>query len=464
MTGLCDKRNDTIAAVSTPPGTGGIGIIRISGSAAFKIAEKIYKGKHKFSDLDTNTINHGWIIEPWSGEKVDEVLITRLSAPKTYTGEDTVEINCHGSINVLKRILDIITGMDARPAEPGEFTRRAFLNSRMDLSRAEAVIDLINAKTDESARAALRQLEGRLGQRLQTVRKKLISLMADIEVTIDYPELELDDITKAGMVAHISAIIDMLKDTVKGFERGRIIREGITVAIAGKPNVGKSSLLNELTGKERSIVTDIPGTTRDIIEEYVNIRGIPVLLVDTAGIRSTEDFIENIGVASAKKKVSDADLVLVMLDAEKGLAKEDFDILDMTRERKRLIIINKTDISSNENIECIEKSLTGSLPIKMSLKEGTGISMLEEEIEKAFFLGGVKVNNEILLTNIRHKNLLDSTIESLKNARSSFEAGVPEDICAVDIKDAADSIGCITGDSVTTDVIDEIFSRFCIGK
>jgi tRNA modification GTPase len=464
MTGLHEKTSDTIAAVSTPPGNGGIGIIRISGNNAFEIAEKIYKGKHKFSEFKPNTINYGWIVEPFSGENVDEILITKLSAPKTYTGEDTVEINCHGGINILKRILDMVTVIGARPADPGEFTRRAFLNSRIDLSRAEAVIDLIKAKTDESARAALRQLEGKLGQRLKAVREKLISLIADIEVTIDYPELELDDITKKGMIVDISDILDIISNTVKGFDRGRIIREGITAAIAGKPNVGKSSLLNELTGKERSIVTDIPGTTRDIIEEYVNIRGIPVLLVDTAGIRSTGDYIEGLGVASAKKKVSDADLVLVMLDAGKELEKEDFEILEMTKGKKRLVILNKTDISSVEKMDKIEKSLTGLHPIRMSVKEGTGMSKLEEEIEKAFISGEVKVYNEILLTNTRHKSLLDKAIDSLENAKYSMETGVPEDICIVDIKAAADSIGYITGESVTSDVIDEIFSRFCIGK
>jgi len=456
--------NDTIAAISTPLGKGGIGIIRISGRDAFKTAETIYRGKCKYSNLQANTINYGWIVNPENMEKLDEVLISKFEAPKTYTGENTVEINCHGGIAVIKRILDMLMGIGIRAAEPGEFTKRAFLNGRLDLLRAEAVIDVINSKTDKAASAALKQLEGKLSLKLQNARKQMIEIIANIEAVLDYPELDIDEPEKEAILGKINKIKDMFKDILSGFNRGRIIRDGITTVICGKPNVGKSSLLNELTGKERAIVTDIPGTTRDIIEEYVNIEGIPVRLLDTAGIRNTSDTVESMGVKSAKTSIKGADMALVVLDAYTGLQKEDYDVLDVTENIKRIVLLNKTDISSIESIIKMEKQLKSLNIIRMSLKLGEGIDKLEKEISNMFFSEEIEQNEEILLTNIRHKEFLDKADKSLDEALCAIKNGIPPDIFVSDIKDAAENIGMITGDSISLDIINEIFSRFCIGK
>ncbi len=456
--------NDTIAAISTPLGKGGIGIIRISGRDAFKTAETIYRGKCKYSNLQANTINYGWIVNPENMEKLDEVLISKFEAPKTYTGENTVEINCHGGIAVIKRILDMLMGIGIRAAEPGEFTKRAFLNGRLDLLRAEAVIDVINSKTDKAASAALKQLEGKLSLKLQNARKQMIEIIANIEALLDYPELDIDEPEKEAILGKINKIKDMFKDILSGFNRGRIIRDGITTVICGKPNVGKSSLLNELTGKERAIVTDIPGTTRDIIEEYVNIEGIPVRLLDTAGIRNTSDTVESMGVKSAKTSIKGADMALVVLDAYTGLQKEDYDVLDVTENIKRIVLLNKTDISSIESIIKMEKQLKSLNIIRMSLKLGEGIDKLEKEISSMFFNEEIEQNEEILLTNIRHKEFLDKADKSLDEALCAIKNGIPPDIFVSDIKDAAENIGMITGDSISLDIINEIFSRFCIGK
>jgi tRNA modification GTPase len=456
--------NDTIAAISTPLGKSGIGIIRISGKEAFDVADKIYKGKYKFSELLPNTINYGWIINPGSLEKLDEVLVSKFKAPKTYTGENTVEINCHGGIAVIKRILEMLMCIGIRAAEPGEFTKRAFLNGRIDLLRAEAVIDVINSKTDKAASAALSQLEGKMSGKLQNIRRQMIGIIANIEAVLDYPEFDIDDPEKEDILEQLNKIKDTFKDILSSFERGRIIRDGITAVICGKPNVGKSSLLNELTGKDRAIVTEIPGTTRDIIEEYVNIKGIPVRLIDTAGIRNTIDTVESMGVKSAKTSIKEADMALVMLDAYTGLQKEDYDVLNETENIKRIVLINKTDVSSSENIIKIEKQLNNLNIIRISVKMIEGLDEIEDEISRMFFSEEIEHNEEILLTNIRHKKLLDKAVKRLDEAVYAIKNGIPPDIFVSDIKEAAENISIITGDSVSADIINEIFSRFCIGK
>lgn len=457
-------KEDTIAAISTPHGTGGVGIIRISGDKAFEIAEKIFKGNRDFKLICSHTINYGKIVNPENGAVLDEVLLSKMEKPKTFTREDVVEINCHGGMVVLKNILELCIKQGARLAEPGEFTKRAFLNGRIDLSQAEAVIDLINSKTNESSKAAINQLEGKLSQKIKDARRKLIELLAHIEVTVDYPEHDIEEITGQMIYKEIGEIKQKLCDIIKGFEKGRIIREGIDAVIIGKPNVGKSSLLNELSGKSKAIVTDIPGTTRDIIEEYININGIPLRIIDTAGIRETEDVVEKIGVERTHKAINDADLIIMMIDAKRGMDEEDNKILTMLGDKKLIILINKTDIVDEDQICKIESLLAGKKYIKTSMKEGTGINELESTITELFVQGEVNINEEVLLTNIRHKNLIDMAVSSIEKAMDAIENFMTLDLVSIDITDAADYLGQITGESVSEDVMHEIFSRFCLGK
>ena len=455
---------ETIASISTAQGTGGIGIIRISGKKSFEIAARIFKAKKKFEQIKSHTINYGKIIDPANSETIDEVLVSKMEQPNTFTREDIVEINCHGGMVVMKRILELLIREGARPAEPGEFTKRAFLNGRIDLSQAEAVIDLINSKTTEGSKAALNQLEGKLSKKLKEVRERLIELIAHIEVTVDYPEHDIEEITGKEVYGKLKIIKPKLEDIVKGFEKGRIIREGINVVIVGKPNVGKSSLLNELSGKNKAIVTDIPGTTRDIIEEYINLNGIPVRISDTAGIRETQDVVEKIGVEKAEKAIENADLVIMMLDAGEGLGREDEYILQRLGSKKVIIMVNKIDLVDDSLVKDIEKKLCMQNTIKTSLKQGLGIEELEKNITDIFLKGEISLNSEILITNVRHKNLIDMTIKSIQEACSAYECGMPLDCITIDIKNAAEYLGQITGESVNEDVMHQIFSRFCIGK
>ncbi len=456
--------NDTIAAISTPHGNGGIGIIRISGDKAFEIAEQIFVGKKPFSDIKPNTISFGRIIDPLNAETIDEVLVSKMKAPHTFTMEDVIEINCHGGLIVIKRILELILKSGARLAEPGEFTKRAFLNGRIDLSQAEAVIDVINSKTEESSRAAVSQLEGKLSSKLKIVRDKLLDLITHIEVTVDYPEHDIEEITGREVHDSIRDIKKSLYDLTEGFDKGRILREGLNAVIVGRPNVGKSSLLNFIAGKNRAIVTDIPGTTRDIIEEYVNIGGIPVRLIDTAGIRETEDLIEQIGVKRAHSELENADLVILMIDADQGVTDEDIGLIEKAGTKKSIIIINKTDLVSENELGKIESLIGSNTIVRMSVKNGTGLESLEDRLKGLFVKGDIRQNEEVLLTNIRHKNLIDNAISSIDAAISAFEAGLPLDCVTIDIRNAAEYLGQITGESVTEDVMHRIFSRFCIGK
>jgi len=455
---------DTIAAISTPYGNGGIGIIRISGEKAFDIAEEIFAGRKKFDEIKTHTINYGKIVDPESGETLDEVLLSKMRKPNTFTREDVIEINCHGGTVVLKNILELILRKGARLAEPGEFTKRAFLNGRLDLSQAEAVIDLINAKTGESSKAAINQLEGKLSVKLKEARSKLIEVLAHIEVTVDYPEHDIEEITGEKVYSEIKDVKDKLFNIIKGFEKGRIIREGINAVIVGRPNVGKSSLLNELTGKSKAIVTDIPGTTRDIIEDYINLNGIPVRIIDTAGIRETEDLVEKIGVEKTHRELESADLIIMMIDAGQGIGKEDLEILDRVKNKKVIVLINKIDLVKEESITEIESKLGDKKIIRMSIKEEIGMDKLADAVVELFVKGEVNLNNEILITNVRHKNLIDKAIESIDYAINAYESGMPLDMITIDIVNSAQYLGEITGESVSEDVMNEIFSRFCLGK
>lgn len=461
------ERTSTITAISTPYGTGGIGIIRVSGPEAFKIAGQIFTGKKAFQDIKSHTVTHGRIVDPGTGRMLDDVLLIKMKGPNTFTAEDVVEISCHGGIVVLKSVLSLVLRQGARAAEPGEFTKRAFLNGRMDLAQAEAVIDLINSKTDEGSRAAAAQLEGKLSESIRNARRKLIELIAHIEAVVDYPEHDIEELTGGRIYEGVQSVKGELQKIAEGYERGRLIREGITAAIIGKPNAGKSSLLNALAGSNRAIVTDIPGTTRDIIEEYINVRGIPVRFLDTAGIRNTSDPVESIGVERAQKAALGAELVIVVLDAQTGILPEDIDILTSMKEKKKIITINKTDIAQDDEIAEMRKQLqeADDAPVVIaSMLKGTGMEELLKEIEGLFIKGALDLNNEVLVTNVRHRQLLDRAIESLEAAETAHDGGLPLDFVTIDIKESAESLGQITGESVSEDVVREIFARFCIGK
>ena len=455
---------DTIAALSTPYGTGGIGIIRVSGERAFETVSKIFISSKSMDDIASNSITYGKIADPVSNITVDEVLVTKMCKPNTFTREDVVEINCHGGIVVISRILELLFEYGARPAEAGEFTKRAFLNGRIDLSQAEAIIDLINSKTVESSKAAISHLEGRLSNKLKAIREKLVELLAHIEVTVDYPEHDIEEITGEKVLESLKLIKSELIILGETFKRGKILREGIHIVIAGKPNVGKSSLLNQLAGSTRAIVTDIPGTTRDTIEEYVNINGIPAKITDTAGIRNTQDVVEKIGVDKAYKAIEDADLIIMVIAADTGILTEDEKILEDINAKKSLVLINKTDLVDRQKIDDIKKQLNAEIVMESSVINDRGIDELDNKIAELFFKGDISQNNEILLTNVRHKNLVDQALNSIEQALESFDCGMPLDMVTIDIKNSAEFIGQITGESVDEAVMHNIFSRFCIGK
>ncbi len=455
---------DTIAALSTPIGTGGIGIIRISGKNAFDIVSNIFKSRKTIDEMDSHTVTYGKIIDPTNSNVVDEVLLTKLCKPKTFTREDIIEINCHGGLVVVNRILELLFKYGARPAEAGEFTKRAFLNGRIDLSQAEAIIDLINSKTIESSRAAINHLEGNLSKKLNSLRQTLVGLLAHIEVTVDYPEHDIEEITGEKVIESLKIIKNSLMELAESFDRGKILREGINIVIAGKPNVGKSSLLNQLSGNTKAIVTDIPGTTRDIIEEYINIKGIPAKIIDTAGIRITKDIVEKIGVDKAYNAIENADLIIMVIAADTGILKEDTEVLKIIKDKKSIVMINKIDLVKEDEIDSIRNQLSADKILEASVINEKGIEELEDIIYRMFYNGEISQNNEIIITNARHKNLVDISIESINQAISSFEIGMPLDMVTIDIKNSADYIGKITGESIDDAIMHEIFSQFCIGK
>lgn len=469
------NENDTITAISTPYGAGGIGIIRISGEKAFEIAEKIFKGKKTIRHIKSHTINYGKIFDFKDGTVIDEVLLTKMDRPNTFTREDTIEINCHGGIVVLKKVLELVVREGARLAEPGEFTKRAFLNGRIDLAQAEAVIDLINAKTSRSSKIALEQLEGKLSIEIKEARDRLIGFIAHIEATLDYPEEDIDEITELEVYNGLEEIKNKLSILLSGFKKGRIIREGIKAVIIGRPNVGKSSLLNRLAGYNRAIVTDIPGTTRDIVEEYISIAGIPIRIIDTAGIRETKDEVERIGVEKTMNAIESADLVIMMVDAFAGFAKEDEEVLKYISNisgKKPIVLLNKIDLVEKENsLHKGDLQHKDSLPelekisiIETSMKEGRGIDELEREISRLFTGGEIDTDSEALVTNVRHASLVEKALNSINDAISAYRGAMPLDCITIDIRNAAQHLGEITGESVSDEILHQIFSRFCIGK
>ena len=455
--------DDTIAAVATAMGEGGIGIIRISGGEALSISEKIFHSAVK-KPLENRRLTYGFVKDNFTGEKIDEVMAVYMKAPHSYTAEDVVEIQCHGSIVSLRKILALVLKNGARLAEPGEFTKRAFLNGRLDLSQAEAVIDLIKAKSDKTFDVALSHLEGSFSKKIKEIRADLVDILVNVTVNIDYPDEDIEVITYENLISGLAAVKTKVDSMLATADTGRILREGLNIAIIGKPNVGKSSLMNALLRETRAIVTEIPGTTRDTIEEALTIRNIPVKLTDTAGIRHTDDVIEKIGIEKSKESFNKADLIIFMVDNARPLDDEDREIIEYIGDRKVIVIINKTDLESKLERDEIEKMLTGAILIEAAVAKDQGISILEDEIEKLVFDGRVKQNDSMMVTNVRHKALLEEASSALKDASSMAEAGEALEFLEIDVNRAYEALGEIIGEAVNEDIINEVFARFCLGK
>ena len=455
---------DTIAAIATGMTNSGIGIVRVSGDEAFDIIDRIYKsktGKKKISEMESHTVHYGYIMD--GNQLIDEVMVLILRAPNTYTREDTIEIDCHGGVLVVQKILETVVKYGARPAEPGEFTKRAFLNGRIDLSQAESVMDVIQAKNDFALKTSMEQLKGSVFRVVKELREKIIYEIAYIESALDDPEHY--DLTNYGenLSNTLDPIIKEIEKLLATADNGKILKEGISTAIVGKPNAGKSSLLNSLVGKERAIVTDVAGTTRDILEEQINLNGISLNMIDTAGIRKTDDVVEKIGVDRAKESMKNADLVIYVVDSSKELSKEDYEIVEMIKEKNAIVLLNKCDLTSVVTKEEMIK-LSNKKVISISAKENIGIDDLEETIKEMFFHGKLEMNDEVYITNIRHKTALRNACDSLKLVKQSIEDQMPEDFYSIDLMSAYEELGSIIGESVEDDLVNEIFSKFCMGK
>lgn len=457
---------DTIAAISTAPGEGAIGIVRISGDLAISIASSIYQcGTKQLEEQKTHTIHYGHIVDPKSGEVYDEVMVSVLRAPKTFTREDIIEINCHGGIVAINRVLQLVLRMGARLAEPGEFTKRAFLNGRIDLSQAEAVMDLIRAKTDKSMQLAMRQLDGQLSNLIQNLRQEILNTLAQVEVNIDYPEYDdVEEMTLQLLREKTQQVLQGIRALLNTASQGKILRDGLKTAIVGRPNVGKSSLLNVLLREEKAIVTDIAGTTRDTIEEYVNVRGVPLQLIDTAGIRETDDVVEKIGVERSRKALKEADFVLLLLNQSETLQEEDIRLLETTKGMKRIILFNKTDLPSKLSTENIAPYAQEEEIVTTSMLNKEGIDQLEEKIAEYFFQGQMNERDATYLSNTRHIALLEKAEQALVEVQNGIEMEMPVDLIQIDFTRAWDLLGEITGDSVQDELLTQLFSQFCLGK
>lgn len=460
-------KTETIAAIASAMTNSGIGIIRISGEDAFDVIDKIYrpqKGNKLLSQCKSHTIHYGHIYD--EDEIIDEVMVLLMRAPNSYTREDTVEIDCHGGTLVMRRILEVVLKNGARPAEPGEFTKRAFLNGRIDLSQAESVMDVISSKNDFALKSSMQQLNGALTGKIKEIRGKIIHEIAFIESALDDPEHISIDGYGENLLIIIEKLMQKMNQMIASSENGSLLKEGINTVIVGKPNAGKSSLLNALVGRERAIVTDIAGTTRDVLEEQINLNGITLNIMDTAGIRSTEDVVEKIGVDKALSLVDKADFIIYVVDTSTALDENDEKIIDAIRKKKAIILLNKSDLTQVTGEDEIKEKLSGAdhKMIAISAKENLGIDVLEETITEMFFHGTISFNDEVYITNIRHKNALIQAVESLKLVKQSVENGMPEDFYSIDLMNAYEELGTIIGEAVEDDLVNEIFSKFCMGK
>lgn len=456
----------TIAAISTAPGIGGIGIVRMSGEECFKILDKIFKAKNpqEIEDIKGYTIKYGNIIDPTTNKTIDEVLVSYFKKPKSYTTENMCEISSHGGTIVVRKILEICLKNGAKLAEPGEFTKLAFLNGRIDLSQVESIIDIINAKTDKELKASMNQLEGNLSKSLANIKKQVVDLLVDIEASIDYPEYDVEEVTEEKAKNKLEEIEKLIRDLYNTFENGKIVKEGIKLAIIGRPNSGKSSLLNAILNEDRAIVTEIEGTTRDTIEEFVSIKGIPFKIIDTAGIRDADNEVEKIGINKSKKVAEDSDLIIAMFDNSKPLNKEDKEILEFIKNRKAIILLNKIDLKESNLENCKEVIEANKKILKISLASESDLSDLYNELDIMFSLEQIIPDNEVMITNIRHKELIEEALGHMQEAKLSLESNMPVDIISINIKEVLQDLGKITGENVSEDVIKEIFSKFCLGK
>lgn len=458
---------DTIAAISTPMGEGAIAIVRLSGPEAIQIADKIYKGpKGKtLSSVESHTIHYGHIVDRPSDRVVEEVMVSVLKAPRTFTREDVIEINCHGGIVTVNQVLQLALREGARLAEPGEFTKRAFLNGRIDLSQAEAVMDLIRAKTDRAMNVAMNQMEGRLSALVRRLRSEILETLAHVEVNIDYPEYDdVEEMTHQILVEKATAVKKEIETLLRTSEQGKILREGLSTVIIGRPNVGKSSLLNSLVHEAKAIVTDIPGTTRDVIEEYVNVRGVPLRLVDTAGIRETEDIVERIGVERSRQVLKEADLILLVLNYSEELSEEDVKLFEAVEDMDVIVILNKTDLEAKIDTERVRELANGRPVVTTSLLKEEGINDLEEAIQSLFYTGAIESGDLTYVSNTRHISILQQAKRAIEDALSGIEQDVPIDMVQIDLTRCWELLGEIIGDSVHESLIDQLFSQFCLGK
>ena len=456
--------SDTIAAISTAVGEGGIAIIRVSGPEALPEVQRMFKSKTPLTEAESHTVHYGHIIEPQSGERVEEVLVTVMRGPRSFTTEDVVEISSHGGVVAVKRVMDLLLLQNIRLAEPGEFTKRAFLNGRIDLSQAEAVMDLIRSKSDKAFSIAMKQSEGMLSSKIRNLRHILVETLAHIEVNIDYPEHDVESLTSQFIKDKSSEVMKEIDGLLHTAEQGKILREGITTAIIGRPNVGKSSLLNALAQGDKAIVTDIPGTTRDVIEEYVTIRNVPLRLLDTAGIRETMDVVEQIGVERSRTAVSEADLILLVLNSSEPLHQDELELLEQIRGRQVIVIMNKMDLPSQLDRELLTRYIAEELIVPMSVKTDEGLDGLEEAISKLFFSGKLESADLTYVSNVRHIALLKRAKQSLLEAYEAADQFIPIDMIQIDVRLAWEQLGEIVGDTAHDALIDQIFSQFCLGK
>ncbi len=455
----------TIAAISTAPGIGGIGIVRMSGENTFKILNKIFRPKNSVNldEVKGYTIKYGYIVN--NDEIIDEVLVSFFRAPNSYTTENLCEISSHGGAYIVRKILETCLENGANLAEPGEFTKRAFLNGRMDLSQAEAVIDVINAVSDKEAKTSIKQLEGILSKQIKEIRDLLMSVMVNIEVSIDYPEYDVEEVTNKEAYSILQEVYTKLEKLLKSFDNGKIIKNGIKVAIIGKPNAGKSSLLNSILKEERAIVTDIEGTTRDTIEEHITVSGIPIHIIDTAGIRKADNEVEKIGIEKSKKMAEEADLIIAIFDMSRPFDKEDEEILSLLKGKKSIILLNKIDLQTDSEIKHIIQEKIGDIEsIEISAKESIGIENIYDRISKMFELNEISLEGDAIITNVRHKEIISKALQLTKNAMDAMTGYLPIDIIGVYIKEIMEELGKITGESVSGEIIKEIFSKFCLGK